>query len=400
MPPMPLAGHPPATWLSKLTIAQLRRAAFAIGARSSGTKAVLIQQIQQELGAPHSAAEQKTNHKHGAGYAQALSIVSMDMGIRNLAYAHLMAAPVSPRKGTGGSALSLDPRPSLLAWKRVVISDAPTGKGALAKRRKEPSHSDDVATLPLPAANGATEKGVHLELEKEAFDPTTFAKYAYKFIKSILSAHRPTHVLIERQRFRSGGGSAVQEWTIRVGVFEGMLHAVLQTLSEEGGLPVNIQAIDPGRVARYWLADRTAQRMERAGSAREGKRAKIDMVGESLGSGDGKLVSIGGGDDDGASQDVGQVVDAFLARWKKKAHNARKAGTQDIAKLDDLSDCLLQGVAWVNWQKKRQDVLQRGLGAFADDPVFESGRLPRAKSVPDKRHHARRKTRTGKTLGG
>jgi cruciform cutting endonuclease 1 len=367
---MSLPTVTPATWLSKLTIAQLRRVAFAIGAPSSGTKPVLTRQIQRELGASNTAKADDRSQQVTQTSPWTLSIVSIDLGIRNLAYAHLLSLPVSLGAATETSEHSTDQRPSLVAWKRVVISSAPNSNHATTKGKKKREISNEVASLPLIATNGASGEGTTPAPQKEAFDPSTFAKYAYSFIKRILSIHQPTHVLIERQRFRSGGASAVQEWTIRVGVFEGMLHAVLKTLSEELGLQVAVHGIDPGRVTRYWLEGRAAQGNRRVRTAKESKKTKIDIVGESLTSPNGPLVVIGPKSNQLESQDVAQLVDAFLARWKKKDRSGKDHSIKDVLKLDDLSDCLLQGVAWLNWQRKRQDVVQRGLEAFADDPLF------------------------------
>jgi cruciform cutting endonuclease 1 len=227
--------------------------------------------------------------------------------------------------------------------------------------------------VPLPAADGVSGRGSTPEPEKEAFDPSTLANYAYRFIKGILSRHQPTHVLIERQRFRSGGASAVQEWTIRVGVFEGMLHAVLKTLSEELGLQVTVQGVDPGRVTRYWLDGRAARRVR---TVKESKKIKIDIVGESLKSSHKPLVDIDPRSNQFDGQDVAQMAELFVARWKKKKDGSKRDhGAKEAFKLDDLSDCLLQGVAWLDWQKKRQHVLQSGLEAFADDPLFMAASL-------------------------
>lgn len=389
---MSVPAATPATWLSKLTIAQLRRVAFAIGAPSSGTKPVLTRQIQRELGASNTAKPDNTSQEATPTSSKNLSIVSIDMGIRNLAYAHLVSVPVSIGAATQTTEPSADHRPSLMAWKRVVISGAPNGNGATTKRQKRRESSDEAVSLPLPAANGVLPEGPTPEPEKEAFDPSTFATYAYSFVKSILSIHQPTHVLIERQRFRSGGASAVQEWTIRVGVFEGMLHAVLKTLSEELDLQMSVQGVDPGRVTRYWLEGRAAQGNRRVRTARESKKTKIDIVGEFLTRSDGPLVVIGPKSNQFDGQDVPQLVNAFLARWKKKDRSGKDHDTKDVFKLDDLSDCLLQGVAWLDWQKKRQDVLQRGLEAFADDPLFVAVRSSRLGLVLENQQDRARKS--------
>jgi cruciform cutting endonuclease 1 len=242
--------------------------------------------------------------------------------------------------------------------------------------------------VPLPAADGVSGGGSTPEPEKEAFDPSTLANYAYRFIKGILSRHQPTHVLIERQRFRSGGASAVQEWTIRVGVFEGMLHAVLKTLSEELGLQVTVQGVDPGRVTRYWLEGRAAHG-RRVRTVKESKKIKIDIVGESLKGSRKSLVDIGPRSNRFDGQDVAQMAEAFVARWKKKDGRKRDHRTKETFKLDDLSDCLLQGVAWLDWRKKRQHVLQSGLDAFADDPLFMAVSLSPSRRILKKKTPSR-----------
>jgi cruciform cutting endonuclease 1 len=380
---MPLAEKQSTAWLSKLTLPLLRRVAFLIGAPSSGTKPTLTRQIRQELGACNATTARKRSQRSTLAPTDSLSIVSIDMGIRNLAYAHLVALPATSTNARNVAESPTYLRPNLLAWKRVVISGASNGVVASTGRQTEHRTSHDVVVSPLQAAEGTLNEGVILEREKEVFDPATFAIYAYDFVKSILDTHRPTHVLIERQRFRSGGASAVQEWTIRVGVFEGMLHAALKTLSEEHGLPVIVQGVDPGRVTRYWLEGRAAKDKEHISSGKESKKAKIDIVGNSLANaGAAALVDVSSGSGHGSRHGVEEMVDAFLARWQRKNGNSRSGVAKDIFKLDDLADCLLQGVAWLNWQSRREEVLHRGLEAFAEDLLFASARQRKSSRLP------------------
>jgi len=389
---MPLAEKQSTAWLSKLTLPLLRRVAFLIGAPTSGTKPTLTRQIRQELGAYNATTARKRSQRSTLAPTGRLSIVSIDMGIRNLAYAHLVALPATSANAWNVAKSPTYLRPNLLAWKRVVISGAPNGVVASTGYQTEHRNSHDVVVAPLQAAEGTLNEGVILEPEKEAFDPPTFATYAYDFVKRILDAHRPTHVLIERQRFRSGGASTVQEWTIRVGVFEGMLHAVLKTLSKEHGLPVIVQGVDPGRVTRYWLEGRATKGKERISSGKESKKAKIDIVGNSLASaGAAAFVNVSSGSDHGSHHGVEEMVDAYLARWQRKNGNSRSGVAKDILKLDDLADCLLQGVAWLNWQSKREEVLHRGLEAFAEDSQFASARLHKSSRLPTALSTAKKK---------
>jgi cruciform cutting endonuclease 1 len=389
---MSLAEKQSTAWLSKLTLPLLRRVAFLIGAPSSGTKPALTRQIRQELGACNATTARKRSQKSTLVPTDSLSIVSIDMGIRNLAYAHLVAFPATSADSMNGAESPKHLRPNLLAWKRVVISGAPNGGVASTGHQTEYQISHDLAAEPPQVAEETPNKDVVLKLEKEAFDPSTFAIYAYDFAKSILDTHHPTHVLIERQRFRSGGASAVQEWTIRVGVFEGMLHAALKTLSEEHGLQVIVKGVDPGRVTRYWLEGRAVKDKERTSSGKESKKAKIDIVGNSFTSaGAAALVDVNSGSNQGRRHGVEKVVDAFLVRWQKRNGSPRSGVVKDVLKLDDLADCLLQGVAWLNWQSKKEEVLRRGLEAFAEDSRFTSARQRRSSRLPTELPAAKKK---------
>jgi cruciform cutting endonuclease 1 len=179
--------------------------------------------------------------------------------------------------------------------------------------------------------------------EKETFCPSVYASNAYALLNTLLSSYNPTHILIERQRFRSGGGSAVQEWTIRVGVLEGMLYAVLHTLRQERGGDVSkiqVHGIEPGRVVKYWI-DREGGKM----SAREVKKAKISIVGELL---EGGKVGV----PEGA---VGDLVGMYLGKVNGKVNGKGKI---DVGKLDDLADCLLQGVTWLEWEGMRERLVK------------------------------------------
>jgi cruciform cutting endonuclease 1 len=187
--------------------------------------------------------------------------------------------------------------------------------------------------------------------EKESFCPALYAKNAYSLINTLLSTYKPTHILIERQRFRSAGGSAVQEWTIRVGVFEGMLYAVLETILQERGLsknlaPMQIHGIEPKRVVKYWIdKERGGEKM----TAREVKKAKIEIVGKWLE--EGRVGVVEG--------DVTELVGGYLGKLRKEGKN-----TVQIGKLDDLADCLLQGVTWLEWEGMRRRLGRDGFGGL------------------------------------
>jgi cruciform cutting endonuclease 1 len=282
--------------------------------------------------------------------------------------------------------------------------------------------------------------------DKESFAPDLYASHAYTLITSLIAAYKPTHILIERQRFRSGGGSAVQEWTIRVGVFEGMLYAVLQTLIREANrqaVDIVVQGVEPQRVAKYWIEkDRpasarqpeTEKKNNKKISSKEGKKAKIDVVGRWLTTWTNFHCSTQATQEGppqiqlSSDSQVKIVAEAYLRKWSGKSRTrsggsslgddltmaelseqnpertapktkTRKRAMQapsstretklaeepnwncpetppcpsqaaiDIGKLDDLADCLLQGIAWLEWQNMRAKIAREGLAAVP----FEGG---------------------------
>ncbi|EAS33047.3 uncharacterized protein CIMG_04071 [Coccidioides immitis RS] len=405
-------------WLGSLKATQLQRIAFLTGVSSSGTKLALIERITKALSSPAHALLNTTGRVQNDRrdvHDGRLSILSIDMGIRNLAYAHLLAYP-ERNKEKDGRSLSLH-SPILDAWNRLVISEFPN---------HSTSKIDMLAPLALLGGKhrnseaeckhrGSSEVESEVEevdtistAEKESFAPDIYASHAYTLITSLIDAFRPTHVLIERQRFRTGGGSAVQEWTIRVGVFEGMLYAVLHTLKRESknaDLNIMVQGVEPQRVARYWIEtdpemEAKVKEKKKKPTSKEGKKAKVDLVGRWISSptddGSEKLAKVG----IEANSQANGMAEAFLRKWRKGRKGPEVVGASedalisstglkptksvkrkrkgdasntnpttatngqdqvDIGKLDDLADCLLQGVAWLEWQRMRERIIAEGV---------------------------------------
>ncbi|KAF3491876.1 uncharacterized protein GIQ15_01393 [Arthroderma uncinatum] len=400
------------TRLSSLKLRQLQKIALSTGILSSGTKKDLtnrlIETFQKYNPQPYEddsiSKRDLVASRLQERHAKPMSILSIDMGIRNLAYAHLL---VSPRTATEASVRDLDGNVSmpltaskirLNAWDRLAISAFP--RYDIEK---------DPATIPISKLGGlrralpcpSNEEG-NAEVEsKEHFAPYLYASHAYTLITSLLETYKPTHVLIERQRFRSGGGSAVQEWTIRVGVFEGMLYAVLHTLQRQAKKEfgnVFVQGVDPQRVVRYWTngeikEDSTPEPKKKRVSSKEGKKAKIDLIGRcisrSISAADCYTNIDGGGVVERLKQEVSldldlvedsharDIVHAYLEKWNCGNRGSKKRPTSanstadgnsnvaDIGKLDDLADSLLQGITWLEWQRTTEKLLHSDSAIFA-----------------------------------
>lgn len=341
-------------WLGQLKASQLHQLAVALGSACSGSKRVIVDGICQTLfSAPSGDFRAFNRLSLPSGHPRRqLSIVSIDMGIQNLAYANLLVGQASDRISQNVPSVGTTNLPMLKAWERLNV-------------------------FPGDGHDNSMRKSANLG----GYVPSRYADAAYYFISDILMKYDPTHILIEQQRFRSGGGSAVAEWTLRVGVFEGMLHAVLQTLQKERKDETKLEAIvsiSPARTARFWLERSqrlTSQIVPSKTTGREGKQAKVDIVAKSFLDDESRMVEI-------AKGQAKDTQTTFMAKWyatskvaKELQRHRKKTKSESAAttpktptqpKLDDLADCLLQALAWLKWQKTRDLVIQ---DSRADDPL-------------------------------
>ena len=270
------------------------------------------------------------------------------MGIRNLAYCRLTL----PASWPSSSAKAL---PVVEEWTRFAI---------VAKEIPSTSTtSDGNAEEKTKVKSGGK--------AKEPFDPQTYAAYAHNLVTSLLSraASPPTDILIERQRFRSGGGSAVQEWTLRVNMFEAMLWAVLKALWAG-----SVWAVEPARVARFWCAGKelSGKEVEKGKSRKEVEKWKI-RKGMAAKSKEEKIVIVERWLKEGGVVELSgtarATAEAYLAKRASNGGKGREVageGVEKLGKLDDLADCLLQGMAWVKWEENRRKILEEGVDALEE----------------------------------
>lgn len=252
------------------------------------------------------------------------------MGIRNLAYCLIDVPKSSPKR-----------LPSIRAWHRLAVSTRP--------EELEAKPDDGVETIPV----------------KEVFNPATLSSAACTLLRKKLLLENPTHILIERQRFRSMGSRNILEWTVRVNMFESILYAVLCTLKGEEVWNGEVQAIAPGKVGPFWVgeeiggAESKKERKSKSAKIRN-KGAKIDLVRSWLES-DG-MVRLG-------NKAVENMARRYREKWERSP-GGRKKGEADgegkMGKLDDLADCLLQGMAWIEWEENKRKALEHGVQALLD----------------------------------
>ncbi|TQS38145.1 hypothetical protein Golomagni_01357 [Golovinomyces magnicellulatus] len=316
------------------------------GLATSGTKSILYSRILHELThTPTDLSEPKR-------------ILSIDMGIRNMAYCTLDLDPNHPT-------------PLVHAWKNLAMSMTPVISPSIP-----PSILLEDQTHPEKREeNPEEEEGEEQQQQrdpllqpqisqmKEVFDPASMSKTAYTLLRHSLLASNPTHIIIERQRFRSNGAKHIFEWTLRVNMLEAILHAVLYTLQAEGIWKGSISVVSPSRVGPFWLLDHSQGCKLPASPRSKFKQKKIDLVRNWLENGS-TILDLGKGD-------VQDVAKRYLVnpprRSRKSLGMGKKSGnntTPRKTKLDDLTDCLLQGLAWIQWEKNKSIASRCGLDAI------------------------------------
>ena len=300
---------------SSLRLAEIRPLLTSIGSRTSGTKAHLLTRLERDLRLP------KLTIRDG----QPTRILSVDMGIKNLAF-----CVCDVQKHDKSNALELN----VLEWKKIGVLD---GRGG-----------------PTSDPSDAAE---------ESFGPSAMSAVAWRLMREVLWPWSADTMLIERQRFRSGGSSAVFEWTLRVNMLESMIWAISRSLCASiASKGPEIWPVSPKQVAGFWVPSVVPEdgRSTITKSKIE-KKQKIDLVHTWLADGtrDEKFkIDFR----DGAAV----TRSAFLSHAQKTGKRIATKQTEllsakSIGKLDDLADCLLQAAAWCKWEQNRNSLASSSL---------------------------------------
>jgi cruciform cutting endonuclease 1 len=353
-----------------------------IGSASSGTKDVLHARFQRDVTRPRLfalrpewAARQKKD------WGRKLRIISIDMGIKNLAYCDIQVD--YPDQD------AMKPTIDIMRWDNVNLSDVtrdlrrPLPNPTLSKERKE------------------------VDEESDPYSLWVLSEAANNFIQRTILEVRPDIILIERQRWRSAGSAAIQQWTVRVNTLEAMLWAGLEArrterivrypkLKEDEDLnPRNYEtySVDPKRVGQYWLGQLAKAMEEKQGSPLPGievgeieggkaagkkiprskaeKKAKIAVLQSWLSTEPASTASTTPESAPKIFFNIGLGATTArealrlptIAKPRRKKSKATEDGSgivddeafkaKKIKKLDDITDCCLQAAAWVAWESNR-----------------------------------------------
>ncbi|CAO2658809.1 Nn.00g065320.m01.CDS01 [Neocucurbitaria sp. VM-36] len=376
----------------KVTAKALQALLTRIGSASSGTKATLQERFVRDVWRSRLFKRRPDwQDRQNKDWGRKLRIVSIDMGIKNLAYCDVEVD--YPSKD------SLNATMEVIRWEKIDL---------VKTTRDFRNH------LPSPKS---IKKGTADEDEDvDPYSLSVLSNTAYSLVRKTILESGPDIILIEKQRWRSGGGSAVQQWTVRVNTLEGMLWAVLKTLRSEwkvmlsrlregvGKRDYEVFGVDPKRVGHYWLGQNsrllaakeagTVESMSDAGgqSTEEGdkaatkkdmsrskaeKKAKIAILRSWLSSNPPSTISSTPESTPTITFKIGQSAEPIRqalcspskpTRRKRSSISSSKdaeesidveaVGDTELKKLDDITDCFLQAAAWVSWESNRLQLLQ------------------------------------------
>ncbi|KAF2467004.1 ribonuclease H-like protein [Lindgomyces ingoldianus] len=360
-----------------------------IGSATTGRKDVLLSRLEQNLKSSRFPSAFKAR--------ESTRILSIDMGIKNLAFcvADVKAKIPGSKAAEAQNVFGMDM--SIIEWRRLDVAE-------------------EVARSQYRAVSetGAGFAGENVEAA-DPYTPAALSHTAYKLLKNTLLPYNPDLLLIERQRWRSGGGSAVQQWTVRVNTLEGMLWAILTALREEtpsqssktkDGNTIRgeygIFGVDPKRVGNFWVGKdvrsnipeksketehelllgpdgevedflgdpKKAAKTPGLSRGKAEKKARIELVRSWLTSNTSMSTTLGV-QNPSASLECRPLIsfsfsqDADLTRQllcaTSYAKERKKRSVDDVSKskkLDDITDCFLQAAAWVAWEENRIMIAQ------------------------------------------
>ncbi|KAF2635962.1 ribonuclease H-like protein [Massarina eburnea CBS 473.64] len=366
------------------TVKTLHHVLRNIGCATSGRKDVLQRRIL-DAAAPRRTAT-----------IIMPKILSIDMGIKNLAFC--VASVKQPSPGTGAAMMDIE------AWGKLDLT-----KGALQMNRSTDSTESalgNISLMPIPEEINGEDK------ERDPFELKYFSTTACS-IANVLLSYEPDIILIERQRWRSSSSVAIQQWTVRVNSLEAMFWALFtsfkgQTLPNTPKYYLKeIESMEPKRVKAYWLDDleiedppkptrrRTKKPAADAADAEEGtdisspskkvsrgqaeKKAKIQLLRTWLESQTpSTTISAYSSDNEdailrrpsisfnfipsipGVFGDPLATRDTFLSTTEPTVkRRKREDGLKTDTKVDDITDCFLQAVAYVAWEDGLAELMRQ-----------------------------------------
>ncbi|KAF2223395.1 mitochondrial resolvase Ydc2 [Elsinoe ampelina] len=271
---------------------------------------------------------------------------SVDMGVKNLAVCVV-------RPNIDGLTRKSSAHFTLHHWERSDILTTGT-QGADEEQR---TGGDDDPPVSMPGA----------------YSPSNLAPHAARMAYQLKTDHKPSHILIERQRFRSMGGAAVQEWTLRVNSLEAMLWASIETMKQgelrrqtnmklaQTFFPEVIE-MSPARIAAFWNGRGSDWSLEEEGveqlipeDSKNPKKQAVELEDRAKrGMEKSEKISLVKNWLQTGSVDVVAPLQSLANAFMQTGRARKVDGDVVVSKKDDLADCVVQGVTWGLVERNRR----------------------------------------------
>ncbi|KAF9344492.1 hypothetical protein BGX26_004314, partial [Mortierella sp. AD094] len=336
------------------------------------------------------------------------SIVSIDIGIRNLAWVELsrdgkilrwstedlLSASNNNNDNDNDGAGSKDNN----STESIVISpdgdDQTTVTTDLGKAKKQRVGSK---TRGVAAAASAAKKSRRKSTPALPFDQRSVALRVDEIMRRVVASESIGAVVIERQRFRSGGMHGILDAIFRCGVVEGMIHTWLAAWENNrkqryvkgdgdiNGIRVEenalVESICPKAVAQRWGIGAASKRGSGLESKEEDQQCQAKGERKTLKkpisyrakkSQSKAIVENWIYSDDRTSRTGNDCQDQLLEsksgqsdiepsnRFQVRCNPETKDWYSNQKKRDDLCDSVLQAVAWYEWRQRAiQEAVER-----------------------------------------
>jgi len=132
----------------------------------------------------------------------------------------------------------------------------------------------------------------------------------------------------------------------------------------------------PGKVGSFWVGEiaegrdevsdescKVQKKLRNSNTAKIiNKGLKMDLVRRWLETGD--VIELG-------NEDVQDRARRYIQKWDRlpggrKGVKRGEKSDEEMGKLDDLADCLLQGMAWIQWGRNKRIAVEGGIGRLLD----------------------------------
>ncbi|GMM33094.1 cruciform cutting endonuclease [Saccharomycopsis crataegensis] len=322
------------------------------GLPSSGKKDLLVNTICDGILHLDDRDPLALKQSKELGLPKDVRLLSIDLGIKNFSYCKFVLP-----KGDYNTV------PEVYDWSKLNVFDYYNNKSAQKPGEITATLIDD-------------------------YTPNRFSEIAYHIATELVMAEEnPIDViLIEQQRSRTTGSSAVQEWTLRVNMLEHMLYSTLFTLkqSHTGLNGLQLVTSSPKRMSDYFINCKNESHEENPTKRQKSsviKRQRIKLVENWI-----DKIQFR------RSEFPHNTPFIFQQTFGKKLKNndptpkVQKRQSKYIfdlimadkhmkgrQKSDDLVDSLLHGVSWFSWMKNRmilRDILMNDPNKLMDTLII------------------------------